>query len=122
MSHRTAHVTTHTAAIHWFRKGLRLHDSPALIKAVASAARVYPVFCIDPAFANADVVGINRYSFLLECLRDLDRGLRALGSRLFVVRGRPEEQLPLLVERWGVTLVTWEVRIRPHHAFYIHYD
>ena len=116
MSHRTAHTAAHTAAIHWFRKGLRLHDNPALVKAVSSAAHVYPVFCIDPAYAKPDVVGINRYSFMLACLRDLDRGLRALGSRLFVVRGRPEEQLPLLAERWGATLVTWEVCISMHCA------
>ena len=63
----------HTAAIHWFRKGLRLHDNPSLIEACTSSARVYPIFVIDPWFAKPDVVGINRYSFLLESLTDLDK-------------------------------------------------
>jgi cryptochrome len=99
----------HTVAVHWFRKGLRLHDNPALVKAAASAAQVYPVFCLDPAFAKPDVVGINRYSFMLECLGDLDRSLRALGSRLFVIRGKPEEAIPLFVDRLKATLVTFEV-------------
>jgi DNA photolyase len=57
---------------------------------------VYPVFMLDPHFANAETVGQVRYAFLLECLTDLDTQLKALGSRLFVVQGKPEEQFPTL--------------------------
>ena len=68
--------TSMRTAVHWFRKGLRLHDNPALIKACAESDRIFPVFIIDPWFANPDVVGINRYSFLLDALKDLDESLR----------------------------------------------
>ena len=80
-------IRAHSAAIHWFRKGLRLHDNPALIEACRSSSRIFPVFCIDPYFAKPDIIGVNRYSFLLESLHDLDLSLRDLGSRLFVVKG-----------------------------------
>jgi deoxyribodipyrimidine photo-lyase len=37
------------AVIHWFRKDLRLGDNPALHEACASAGRLLPVYCHDPA-------------------------------------------------------------------------
>lgn len=96
------------AAIHWFRKGLRLHDNPALIEACRSANSVYPVFILDPKFTSSDIMSANRFQFLIESLEDLDNSLRQLGSRLFVVRGRPEDQFPLLVKKWDVSLLTLE--------------
>lgn len=62
----------HSAAIHWFRKGLRLHDNPSLLEACKTSTTVYPIFIIDPWFAKPDKIGINRYAFLLETLADLD--------------------------------------------------
>lgn len=47
-------------------------------------------------------------------MQDLDQGLRKLGSRLFVVRGKPSEVLPGLVTSWGVSRVTWEVDTEPY--------
>jgi cryptochrome len=94
-------------AIHWFRKGLRLHDNPALLEACKSSSVVYPLFVLDPKFCQGQM-NVNRHSFLLECLSDLDSSLRSVGSRLFVVHGKPEEQLPLLVKKWKADLVTYE--------------
>lgn len=37
-------------AILWFRKGLRLHDNPALLSACEGADKLFPVFVIDPRF------------------------------------------------------------------------
>jgi len=36
------------------------------------------------------------FRFLLQCLEDLDRSLRKLNSRLFVIRGQPADALPKL--------------------------
>lgn len=36
------------AAIHWFRKGLRVHDNPALMAACRGSTNLYPVFILDP--------------------------------------------------------------------------
>ena len=63
-------------SIHWFRKGLRLHDNPALIAACENASHVWPVFILDPWFAKNATVGINRWRFLLQSLKDLDDSLK----------------------------------------------
>ena len=102
-----------SASIHWFRKGLRLHDNPALLFALEHSSRVFPVFVLDPHFAKPSMVGVNRYAFLLQSLTDLDAGLRRCGSRLYVARGTPDEQLPLLVARWGAQLLTFEQDTEP---------
>ncbi|GAB5356970.1 hypothetical protein AAMO2058_000333700 [Amorphochlora amoebiformis] len=43
-----------TVAIHWFRKGLRIHDNPALMDACKGALLMYPLFILDPYFAKPD--------------------------------------------------------------------
>ncbi|KAA0161729.1 hypothetical protein FNF27_06543 [Cafeteria roenbergensis] len=101
------------AAIHWFRKGLRLHDNPALLRACEAAA-VYPVFVIDPWFVSEERVGVNRMRFLLETLEDLDAALRARSSKLSVLRGRPEEVLPRAAAHWGADLLTFEADFEPY--------
>jgi deoxyribodipyrimidine photolyase len=101
----SAAASSASAAIHWFRKGLRLHDNPALLDACRSASSVFPVFVIDPWFADPAKVGAVRYNFLLQSLADIDSGLRARGSRLFVARGKPADVILELASRWRVNLV-----------------
>jgi cryptochrome len=100
-------------SIHWFRKGLRLHDNPALM-AACKLGPTYPVFVMDPYFAKPDIIGVNRYSFFLESLRNLDCNLRSIGSRLFVLKGRPEEQIPLYAQKWNATYITFEQDTEPY--------
>ncbi|XP_065087200.1 cryptochrome-1-like [Ochlerotatus camptorhynchus] len=100
------HQQKHT--IHWFRKGLRLNDNPALREGLKDAASFRCVFVIDPWFAGSSNVGINKWRFLLQCLEDLDRNLRKLNSRLFVIRGQPADALPKLFKEWGTTCLTFE--------------
>jgi len=45
---------------------------------------------------------------------DLDNRLRGLGSRLYVVRGSPEEQLETLLKKWKAVAVTWEEDTEPY--------
>ncbi|RYH07885.1 deoxyribodipyrimidine photo-lyase, partial [archaeon] len=101
-------------SLHWFRKGLRLHDNPALLRACEHSDHLYPVFCLDPHFAHPQHVGVNRFNFLLECLHDLDSSLRKLGSRLYVLQGKPQDMLPRAVEHWGVTHITFERDTEPY--------
>lgn len=103
-------------AIVWFRKGLRLHDNPALLAACDGAQHVYPVFIIDPHFLQKSTykVGVNRYNFLLESLSDLDGSLRARGSRLLVLRGKPEEVLPRVFADWKITQLCYEKDLEPY--------
>lgn len=110
---------TEKHTVHWFRKGLRLHDNPSLRQGLKGAKTFRCIFILDPWFANASNVGINKwrwdiiyleknklpcsllwfdefFRFLLQCLEDLDRSLRKLNSRLFVLRGQPADILPKL--------------------------
>lgn len=49
--------------VHWFRKGLRLHDNPALREGLLNAATFRCVFIIDPWFASSSNVGINKWRY-----------------------------------------------------------
>ncbi|CAO2579813.1 Cry2, partial [Lemmus lemmus] len=93
------------SSVHWFRKGLRLHDNPALLAAVRGARCVRCVYILDPWFAASSSVGINRWRFLLQSLEDLDTSLRKLNSRLFVVRERDAAIMKMAKEA-GVEVVT----------------
>lgn len=56
----------------------------------------------------------------LSCLilhesQDLDNSLRSKhDSRLLVLRGKPHEVLPTVVERWGASLLTFERDTEPY--------
>ncbi|XP_028649658.1 cryptochrome-2 [Erpetoichthys calabaricus] len=100
-------------SIHWFRKGLRLHDNPALLAALNGADTVRCVYILDPWFAGSTNVGVNRWRFLLESLEDLDTSLRKLGSRLFVIRGQPADVFPRLFKEWNITRLTFEYDSEP---------
>ncbi|KAK3872383.1 hypothetical protein Pcinc_022528 [Petrolisthes cinctipes] len=100
--------------VHWFRKGLRLHDNPALQAAVVDNFELRPVFVLDPWFVANARVGKNRWRFLAQTLNDLDATLKAIGSRLYVIRGKPEEVFPKLFEDWKVQKITWEVDTEPY--------
>ena len=91
-----------SGSLMWFRKGLRIHDNPALQLASQGASHLYPVFVIDPHYMKPDPnafspgssrAGLNRIKFLLESLVDLDLSLKKLGSRLLVLKGDPGEVL-----------------------------
>ena len=104
--------------IHWFRKGLRLHDNPALLKALqpicGNVHELRPVYILDPWFAKHANVGVNRWRFLMQTLEDLDASLRKMGSRLFVLRGKPEEVLEKVFQEWKVKRLTYEVDSEPY--------
>jgi len=94
--------------VHWFRKGLRLSDNPALLRGIRRCETFRCIFILDPWFAGSSNVGTNKWRFLLQCLEDLDSSLRKLNSRLFVIRGQPADVLPNLFKQWGTTYFTFE--------------
>lgn len=47
--------------VHWFRKGLRLHDNPSLREGLRGAKTFRCVFILDPWFAGSSNVGINKW-------------------------------------------------------------
>lgn len=60
------HEAVGMRTVFWFRKGLRLHDNPALVAALEGCTTLYPVFCLDPWFVSSGKVGTNRMRFLLQ--------------------------------------------------------
>jgi cryptochrome len=100
-------------SIHWFRKDLRLHDNPSLLASIKSCSTFYPVYILDIEACRRSKISANRWNFLCECLQDLDSELRAIGSRLYVVRGRVMEVLPRLFSEWGATRLSFETDNEP---------
>ena len=92
-------------AIVWFKTDLRLHDNETLVKAIAQAEQIIPVYCFDEAHFETTRFGFKktgsfRAQFLLESLQDLDESLRELGSGLLIVQGKPEVEIPKIVQQY----------------------
>lgn len=47
--------------VHWFRKGLRLHDNPSLRDGIRGSKTYRCIFVLDPWFAGSSNVGINKW-------------------------------------------------------------
>jgi deoxyribodipyrimidine photo-lyase len=96
--------------IHWYRNDLRTDDHPAVDRAMESDTFL-PVFIWQPQWYTETEYGFRkagprRARFLHESLAALDDALRALGSGLLVLKGRPEVLLPLLAQRLGADRIT----------------
>ncbi len=74
-------------SIHWFRKGLRLHDNEALNLAIKKNKKIIPLVIIDPWFINRSKIGDNRMGMFLDSLRDLEGQLKSKGLGLLVLLG-----------------------------------
>lgn len=99
-----------TISVVWFKTDLRLHDNETLIKAITESDSIIPVYCFDEGQFGTTKFGFQktgsfRAQFLLESLEDLDRNLRALGSSLVILKGKPEEEIPKLVKQHKATKV-----------------
>lgn len=89
----------------WFKTDLRLHDNETLVKAITKSDEIIPVYCFDDAHFKETKYGFQktgsfRAQFLLEAVADLDNNLRALGSGLIVLRGKPEVEIPKIVQEY----------------------
>uniref|UniRef100_A0A1A9WM15 Photolyase/cryptochrome alpha/beta domain-containing protein n=1 Tax=Glossina brevipalpis TaxID=37001 RepID=A0A1A9WM15_9MUSC len=109
--------------VHWFRKGLRLHDNPGLTyifdeAQVHSCYNVRPIYILDPAVTEWTKIGANRSRFLQESLEDLHNQLKALNSRLYVIRGSPSVVFSRLFKEWRVEVLTFEENIEPYAIKY----
>lgn len=128
--------------IHWFRKGLRVHDNPSLkiavdhVLAAPESRCLRPIFILDPDILKWLKVGPNRWRFLQQSLIDLDRNLRTINSRyrfeintigtvliiqyyfhfrLFIVKsGSPSTVFKRIFGEWNVTTLTYETDIEPY--------
>ncbi|KAL9927410.1 (6-4)-photolyase [Glossina fuscipes fuscipes] len=110
--------------VHWFRKGLRVHDNPALTdvfeqaRAYPSSYSIRPIYILDSTVTEWTKIGANRWRFLQESLEDLHSQLEALGSRLYVIRGSPSTVFARLFKEWHVEVLTFEEDIEPYALKY----
>jgi deoxyribodipyrimidine photo-lyase len=97
-------------SIVWFKTDLRLHDNETLVEALAQSDEVIPVYCLDESHFETTEFGFKktgnfRARFLLESLVDLDQNLRAIGSGLTIVRGKPEVEIIEVAKKYKVQKV-----------------
>jgi deoxyribodipyrimidine photo-lyase len=98
------------AAIVWFRRDLRVHDHPALRRALAEHDEIVPFFCLDDRLLHGRHASGPRTQFMLECLADLDE---SLDGRLVVRRGRPEAELAGVAREAGAEDVYFTADVSP---------
>ena len=97
-------------SIVWFKTDLRLQDNETLVQAIAQSDEIIPVYCFDDSHFTTTEFGFSktgsfRAQFLLESLIDLDTNLRAIGSGLIIVKGKPEIEVVNLAKRYEVNKV-----------------
>jgi deoxyribodipyrimidine photo-lyase len=90
-------------AIVWFKTDLRVEDNETLIKAISQNEQIIPVYCFDDSHFETTSYGFKktgsfRTQFLLEALENLDDNLRKLGSGLVITKGKPEVEIPKIVQ------------------------
>ncbi|MCX7004515.1 MAG: deoxyribodipyrimidine photo-lyase, partial [bacterium] len=94
------------AALHIFRRDLRVDDNTALCAAAAHGARVLPCFIFDPRQVQDNPYrSDNAVQFLVASLRDLDVQRRARGGRLFLLHGKAEEVVARLLTELDISAV-----------------
>jgi len=94
----------------WFRNDLRLHDNEMLVEAIAKADEILPVYFFDPRHFEETryhslKTGAIRGKFLLESVAALRQSFQQLGGDILIVKGKPEDFLPELVNEHGLTEV-----------------
>uniref|UniRef100_A0A3P9IN46 Cryptochrome-1 n=1 Tax=Oryzias latipes TaxID=8090 RepID=A0A3P9IN46_ORYLA len=78
--------------VHWFRKGLRLHDNPALRDSIRGSDTLRCIYILDPWFAGSSNVS---------------------AALLFVIRGQPTDVFPRLFKEWQITRLSYEYDSEP---------
>ena len=94
----------------WFKTDLRLSDNETLVRAIEQSDEIIPIYCFDESHFKTNEFGFKktgnfRANFLIESIADLDTNLRAIGSGLVIVNGKPEVELVELVKKYEVQRV-----------------
>lgn len=97
----------------WFRQDLRLADNPALQAAVASGARVVPVYVWSPDEEGGWAPGAASRWWLHQSLQALDASLRERGSQLVLRHGPALQTLLQLARDTGSSTLYFNRRYEP---------
>ena len=89
-----------------FRRDLRLHDNTGLLHALAQGTPVLAAFIFDPRQTDPHPYRSEPgFAFLLNALHALAEELAAVGGRLHLLQGPPEQVLQELIEQEAVQAV-----------------
>ena len=86
----------------WFKRDLRVHDHPALVRA-AGLGPVLPLYIVEPDYWALSDVSARHWAFLTETLAGLRDDLATLGQPLVVRPGEAVAVLERMRRRFGVT-------------------
>lgn len=92
-------------AIVWFRRDLRLHDHPALQRAIEDFDRVVPLYVIDNGLLRGRWVSANRTWFLGGALRSLAATIAERGGRLALLHDDPRTAVVAFATAMGADAI-----------------
>lgn len=92
-------------AIFWFRRDLRVEDNTGLYHAVKENKEVLPIFILDENILRRIIRENPRIGLLLDGIRNLDKKLKSFGSFLLILKGKPEEILPDIINKYKIDAV-----------------
>ncbi|NCP98045.1 deoxyribodipyrimidine photo-lyase [archaeon] len=92
-------------SLFWFRRDLRLEDNTALYNALNNSDSVACVFVFDKSILEELSKNDLRVDFLWNCLNNLKKELRFLGSDLIIAHDYPENIIPIIADKYKVTSV-----------------
>ena len=99
--------------VHWFRNDLRLEDNRALGDLFQAVDEWCGLFVLEPRLVDIPSVSLKRLSFLFECLDDLSNNLDQVGNRLVVVDGPAETQIPQLMQKLSISVLSFNEGTTP---------
>lgn len=98
----------------WHRRDLRIFDNIGLAAAHQQTQRIVGVFCLDPIILEGDAVAPARVTYMIGCLRELQKHYQTLGSQLLIFKGDPTQVIPKLAETLQVKGVFFNLDIEPY--------
>ena len=99
--------------VHWFRNDLRLEDNRALGDLFQAVDEWCGLFVLEPRLVDIPSVSRKRLSFLFGCLDDLASDIARVGSRLVIVDGPAETQIPQLMHKLSISVLSFNEGTTP---------
>ncbi|MGJ5672399.1 MAG: deoxyribodipyrimidine photo-lyase, 8-HDF type [Nostochopsis sp.] len=98
----------------WHRRDLRISDNTGLAAARQRSAKVVGVFCLDPNILERDDVAPARVTYMIGCLRSLQKRYAQVGSQLLILHANPIQAIPTLAATLGAKAVFWNWDVEPY--------
>lgn len=99
-------MSTYKTGLCWLRRDLRWTDHRALKRACEQCESVAVVFVFDSVILNRlEDAADRRLTVIYRALEEVNDALKKKGSRLIILHGDPQSEIPRLVERLGANAV-----------------